>query len=481
MADYKTPGVYVKEISKFPPSVAGVATAVPAFIGFSEKTPFAGGTDQPVKVTSLLDFESKFGVGKKLTISNEKLEGHNFVLYDSIRLFYDNGGGTCYIVSIGDYSSKVDLDRYQKGIDALEKIDEVTLLLFPDAAMLLDSKNLYTLHQKALSHCKEMGDRFAILDLKKEDKGLDAILKDFRDGIGNKALSYGAAYYPYLFTTYRKDISFDEMIKLKEISKALEGNPLYNDYIGKNPGEDPTLTPKKPATPSAAGETEEENRLRKEQIAKALMLQIPGYADILASLQSEASIVPPSGAIAGIYAATDNNRGVWQAPANISISSVSYVTELISDKEQEDMNVDTNAGKSINAIRFFSGKGILVWGARTLDGNSNEWRFIPVRRLFNYIEESVQKSTNWVVFQPNDANTWVKVQCQIENFLSNLWRDGALAGSTPEAAFYVKVGLGVTMKPEDILEGKLIVEIGVAAVRPAEFIVLKFSHKIQEA
>ena len=115
-----------------------------------------------------------------------------------------------------------------------------------------------------------------------------------------------------------------------------------------------------------------------------------------------------------------------------------------------------------------------------MDGNSNEWKYIPVRRLFNYIEESVQKSTSWAVFQPNDANTWVKIQCQIENFLTSLWRDGALAGSTPDKAFYVKVGLNETMTSDDILNGNLIVEIGLAAVRPAEFIVLKFSHKVQE-
>ena len=223
-----------------------------------------------------------------------------------------------------------------------------------------------------------------------------------------------------------------------------------------------------------------EVKTKKPLMAKAFAAQIDGYAEELAKLQAKASIIPPSGAIAGIYAAIDGSKGVWQAPANVSIAAVANVTETISDNDQEDMNVDTEAGKSVNAIRFFTGKGILVWGARTLDGNSNEWKYVPVRRLFNYIEESVQKSTNWAVFQPNDANTWVKIQCQIENFLNNLWRDGALAGSTPDKAYYVKVGQDVTMTADDINNGYLIVEIGIAAVRPAEFIVLKFSHKVQE-
>ncbi|WP_452598746.1 phage tail sheath family protein, partial [Pontimicrobium sp. MEBiC01747] len=139
------------------------------------------------------------------------------------------------------------------------------------------------------------------------------------------------------------------------------------------------------------------------------------------------------------------------------------------------------AGKSINAIRSFTGKGVLVWGARTLAGNDNEWRYVPVRRFFNMVEESVKKATEQFVFEPNDANTWVRIKAMINNFLTLQWRAGALAGPTPESAFYVNIGLGETMTAQDILEGNMIVEIGMAAVRPAEFIVLKFSHKMQEA
>jgi hypothetical protein len=153
----------------------------------------------------------------------------------------------------------------------------------------------------------------------------------------------------------------------------------------------------------------------------------------------------------------------------------------VSHDQQADLNVDATSGKSINAIRTFTGKGTLVWGARTLAGNDNEWRYIPVRRLYIFIEESVKKATEFVVFEPNDANTWLRAKTMIENFLSKLWRDGALAGAKPEEAFFVRVGLGQTMSAQDILEGRLIIEIGLAAVRPAEFIILKFSHKLQES
>ena len=191
--------------------------------------------------------------------------------------------------------------------------------------------------------------------------------------------------------------------------------------------------------------------------------------------------LPPSGAVLGIYAAIDSSRGVWKAPANVSLSSVNAASVKISHNDQMDLNVDPTSGKSINAIRFFTGKGVLIWGVRTLAGNDNEWKYVPVRRFFIFAEESIKKGTEWVVFEPNDANTWIRVKAMIENFLIKQWRAGALAGAKPEQAFFVNVGLGTTMTALDILEGRMNVEIGMAVVRPAEFIILKFSHKLQES
>lgn len=189
--------------------------------------------------------------------------------------------------------------------------------------------------------------------------------------------------------------------------------------------------------------------------------------------------LPPSAAMAGVYAAVDASRGVWKAPANVSLSAVSKVAKMAPDT-LDDLNMPTN-GKAINAIRFFRGQGILVYGARTLAGNDNEWRYIPVRRTFLMVEESIKKATEPFVFEPNDANTWQKIRGMIEAFLTGLWRDGALAGSVPKDAFYVHCALGTTMTADDILNGKLIVEVGLAVVRPAEFIILRFSHKLQES
>ena len=218
-----------------------------------------------------------------------------------------------------------------------------------------------------------------------------------------------------------------------------------------------------------------------KQKNEALMAGFPLYKAIITGLNATATAIPPSGAIAGIYAFVDNNRGVWKAPANVSLAGVNAPDHIYSGSELNRLNVDVVSGKSINAIRPFTGKGTLVYGARTLAGNDNEWRYVSVRRFFNMVEESTKKATEQFVFENNDANSWVRVQAMIENFLTTLWRQGALQGATTEKAFYVAVGLGKTMTALDILEGRMIVEIGMAVVRPAEFIILRFSHKMPEA
>ena len=190
-------------------------------------------------------------------------------------------------------------------------------------------------------------------------------------------------------------------------------------------------------------------------------------------------LLPPSSSMAGIYARVDSSRGVWKAPANVNIDNTSRPQYLITSENQRDLNVDANSGKSVNVIRTFTGRGAaIVWGARTLAGNDNEWRYISVRRYFNMVEESTKNATEQFVFEPNDINTWVRVKSMIANYLTQQWKAGALQGASTKEAFYVHVGLDETMIYQDILEGRMIVEIGMAVVRPAEFIILKFMHKM---
>lgn len=466
MPTHKTPGVYVEEVSTLAPSVVGVATAIPAFVGYTEKRPSA----DPVKISSLLDYERGFGKGCKLTYDSG-LKGQEYVMHESVRLYFENGGGVCYIVSAGTDYPTANSEDYKEPINLLEAVDEVTLVVCPDAAMLLKGSALGSVQQAMLKHCGKMKDRIAILDVPNDG------VEDFRNNVSSNSLSYGAAYYPLLKSSYNADIDFVEVMK----ALAPEIMGATNDSAVAEIATDSDSVKSLKKACKVALDVKSKAVLGEEDILriKAAKANCPGYAAKLAELQDAASLITPSGAVAGAIVATDNNVGVWQAPANIGLASIKAVSKNLTNDDQESLNVDEN-GKSINAIRMFPGKGILVWGARTLDGNSNEWKYIPVRRLFNYVEESIQKSTFWAVFQPNDANTWIKLKCQISNFLTNLWKDGALAGATPEDAFFVNVGLGSTMDSQDILEGRLIINIGIAAVRPAEFIELRFTHKVQQ-
>ena len=206
----------------------------------------------------------------------------------------------------------------------------------------------------------------------------------------------------------------------------------------------------------------------------------PIYTAVLKELKRVLNLLAPSAAMAGIYTMVDNTRGVWKAPANVSVNSVISPALSITSDEQEDLNVPLS-GKAINAIRTFVGEGIKVWGARTLDGNSLDWRYINVRRTMIMLEESVKNASRAYVFEPNVASTWLNLKSMIQNFLTGIWKRGGLAGATPDDAFSVHVGLGDTMTPEDVLEGILRVTVLVALVRPAEFIEITFQQQMQKS
>ena len=177
-------------------------------------------------------------------------------------------------------------------------------------------------------------------------------------------------------------------------------------------------------------------------------------------------LVPPSGHMAGVYARTDIERGVHKAPANEVIRGVVRLERAITHGEQEVLNPD-----GVNCIRQFRGRGIRVWGARTVSSDT-EWKYVNVRRLFLYLEESIEEGTQWVVFEPNTLSTWQRVKASVTEFLTRVWRDGALAGATAEEAFFVKCDR-TTMTEDDIKNGRLICLIGVAPARPAEFVIFR--------
>jgi len=206
------------------------------------------------------------------------------------------------------------------------------------------------------------------------------------------------------------------------------------------------------------------------------------YKHLMAGIAKEASQLPPGPAMAGVMTLVDNSEGVWVSPANRNINSVTQPTVSINNDEQASLNVDSVAGKSINAIRSFPGRGAaIIWGARTLDGNSLDWRYISVRRTMIMIEQSIANVAFQFVFALNNASTWKTVDGMIANFLHNLWTAGALQGASPADAYNVSVGLGKTMTPVDILEGIMRVEVKVAVVHPAEFIIITYEQEMAKS
>lgn len=605
----QSPGVYIDEIPVFPASIVGVATAVPAFIGYVEKAESNGvgiPYNTPTRITSLLEYEAIFGKADPQDFSTIEINDDTtvtptlrtinilkgsespFKLYYNLQMYFSNGGGPCYIVPIGLYAtaSSVSKDDMLAGLTAIAKVDEPTLLVFPDAVSLTNPAHRAAVYDASLAQCEKLKDRFTIMDV--VHKSGDTVFQDisnFRNlGVGPDNLKYGAAYYPFLNTTLGFGLNLDllhitnqlvngqpfstdvddaidllntidlALSKVKQgfsnakvevatlsnqfilgfasdiesdvndINTALTGAPAALvtavttgtpdiSSIKAKTDSSPQGTFNKASTDYDSSQSQSDadkliaayNDLISDLIALRSLAYVavnttlanagyvigslanlknanPALYNSIAAKLSDYSVeLNPCGAIAGIYARVDAQRGVWKAPANVGVSAIVGPSINLTNSEQDGMNIDPTGGKSVNAIRTFVGRGTLVWGARTLAGNDNEWRYVNVRRLFTYVEESTSEATEFVVFEPNTANTWQKVKGMIEAFLTGLWRDGALAGATTKEAFFVNVGLGSTMTAQDILEGRMIVQIGMAAVRPAEFIILQFEHKLQES
>ena len=551
-----TPGVYIEEVNAFPGSVVEVATAVPAFIGYTEKASRNGKTllKQPVRITSFQEYLLLFGgafvpkftldlvangttAKHEITINDKKraisyLMDHDAYMYYGIKLFYNNGGGACYIVSVGTYGEKdqvvtVVKDDLKAGLDTLLMEQEPTMIVIPDAVKL--GKNAYELYRQVLAHCAQMQSRMAILDIyngasPRISSDNEDIITYFRENIGSEYLNYAATYYPWLntnivqngditFENLQSDIVLTDILPEAKVAELLTSYPanegkfraglikdkpedLAKALIADFPDGTPFITDKKLDTSfdeaaftaldietlkATKSLLDAYKRNKNRNFHQGLVAVSPTYSNLLDEIRAVINIQPPSSAMAGIYTMVDNSRGVWKSPANISINSVVKPTTNITHENQENLNVDATSGKSINAIRTFPGIGTLVWGGRTLDGNSLDWKYINVRRTMIMLEQSIKMALRSYVFEPNDANTWVSVRSMIINFLTEKWKQGALAGASPDDAFDVQVGLGSTMTGLDILEGKMLVSVKLAIVRPAEFIVVTFEQQMQKS
>ena len=542
MAEYKTPGVYIKEKNAFGTSVVEAETAIPAFIGLTEKA--LNGNDDltnvPWKISSMNEFIQYFGGGPNLKISVkiEEKEGtgeekeyslsvngeNSYPLYQQMQLFFANGGGTCYVVSVKKgTSNKLTSQMVDDALEALKKEREVTLIVVPEAVS--SDGECANIQQNMMKHCGEMGNRFAILDVPMGDttSPLDKRIEHFQDTVTNY-FSYGAAYFPWLNTTVLSDrdltgdmIEWDdsvwnyaghwetmdsamaailksfssktEVLELKNEEGEKEKNGINFDTVKTGPvegGEVKSIEEVKDDKNNVTAKKvtvvwcSKENLTDKEHLHSALYSGSPLYKQAIKRVLKQLNLLPPSAAMAGIYTMVDHSRGVWKAPANVSLNYVDSPAEDLDDDEQANLNAPMT-GKAVNVIRTFRGEGVKVWGARTLDGNSLDWRYINVRRTLLFLEESVKNAARAYVFEPNDAGTWINMKCMIENFLRSVWKRGGLAGATPEEAFEVHVGLGDTMTADDILEGIMRITVLVAVTHPAEFIEITFQQQMQKS
>ena len=526
----KTPGVYIVEKNAFPNSVVEVATAVPAFIGYTEKADNKGRSlaNKAWRITSMAEFHDYYGYAPTPKFSivedngdpgieadfkvdgNERflqLESKKFLLYRCMQSFFQNGGGPCYIVSVGSYIEKgsdpaaendITAALLEGGLKPLIKEQEPTMVVIPETVSLAreDSQKV---QQAAVAHCGDkMKSRVAILDIhegfrdQQDTYGADNqdCISNFRNDIGTNKLDFATAYYPWVNTSMVEDaeVSFDNVANqdvltkliLDEATKANAVDDSEEDAVKAAAAAKLLLQQTVIGKIETPDTVVDDKYMSSNMVGKSLTAMSPLYKKVMAAIKFKLNQLPPAAAMAGIYTRIDNSRGVWKAPANTSMSAVVSPTVNISHDEQENLNVDTN-GKSINAIRTFIGEGTLVWGARTLDGNSLDWRYISVRRTMIMLEESIRLAAKAYVFEPNDANTWVTMKSMIRNFLTGIWKRGGLAGAVPEDAFSVHVGLGDTMTGEDILEGILRISVFVAVTRPAEFIEITFQQQMQKS
>ncbi|MEU5263767.1 phage tail sheath C-terminal domain-containing protein [Amycolatopsis sp. NPDC021455] len=521
-ATYGAPGVYIEERPSGSMPLQGVGTAVAAFVGFTAAYHAEAGDPadpdgvKPQLVTSWPQYERIYGGFAP-----------GILLPHAVKGFFENGGTTCYIVRIpapdgAERPRRVLVSGGKQEIETLtvEALDpavncevvieppappaegeepsggEFTLKVVEDGQVREDYpavglgrgqrgvEKLVNGHSKlirvevhnvpgtALADRLPAPGRYSI-----EPAGPAAASVSPQEFEGSEAARTGYAglavadtvsmvAIPDLITlATRDDGSFDDEVYLAAQGRLVdwcERSRTKMAILDAPPGLD------------AQRALEWRNALGKDSAFGAAYyphLVVPNPLTRPGSTNGDRFLtVPPSGHVAGVWARTDGNRGVWKAPANEVCRGVARLANDVTDGEQDLLNP-----AQVNCIRSFGANGIRIWGARTLAATDQSWRYINVRRLFIFIEETIRRGTQWVVFEPNDSDLWARVRRTVAAFLHGLWMQGALVGATPEQAFYILCD--ESNNPESsVSEGKLVVDVGLAPVKPAEFVVFRISQ-----
>ncbi|MBW5484172.1 phage tail sheath family protein [Streptomyces bambusae] len=528
MPPYKSPGVYVEEVEAGSRPIEGVGTAVAAFVGLAADGPF----NAPTLVTNWSQFTSTFG---------EFVDGA--YLAHAVYAYFLNGGGTAYVVRVGDDGAAAAQDRPAVGsaapapatapgkrakaaagalpagprtalggfqVAALEGTGEGLAVEVADAGGESPAEDAFTLNVKRGDRVEEtwevsskrshrqyvvtvVRDRSRLITV--EDAGpsqalarpdnqtvalapaptpepaapvvpaaltSDAYVGSSADRTGFAGLEtvdeITMLAVPDLMSAYQQGALDDEGVKAVQLAMIAHCELMGNRVAIIDPP--PDLSPQR---------VKEWRQTGAGYDSKYAALYYPWVKVADPGAAGQTRFVPPSGALAGVWARNDESRGVHKAPANEVVRGAVDLAVHLTKGEQDLLNPI-----GVNCLRAFPGRGIRVWGARTLSSDA-AWRYLNVRRLFNYIEDSILLGTQWVVFEPNDDALWARIRRTISAFLVNEWRRGALFGLTPDEAFYVKCDRE-TNPTEGIEAGEVVCEIGIAPVKPAEFVIFRLAQ-----
>jgi uncharacterized protein len=506
MPTYLTPGVYVEEVPSANKPIEGVGTAIAAFVGLAP----GGPVNTPMRISNWTQFAKIYGDPSNPD-NGPFMEGA--YLAHSVYGFFQNGGNLCWIVRVGAENGasppRAALPAAtDKSVEAFQAIalEHVTGTVKLDLSEELppdggsrDGESTYKLIVTADAEREE----YEGLALKKGRSNIatkvnaasklikivdtSASLPETRVATGSYTLAAPAAAPAEVEANdFEGDVAKREgmggLAAVDEVTMLVVPDIMT---LAKN-GDDAeirALQRKMIAHCEAAGDRmaildAPPNLLPHEVLewrmntagydSKMAALYYP-WIEVSNPLTKQPMLMPPSGHMAGVWSRTDQQRGVHKAPANEVVMGANGLAFQVTHAEQGRMNQ-----VGINCVRSFPGRGIRAWGARTLSSDP-EWRYINVRRLFNYISESIMEGTQWSVFEPNDQRLWRSLRIAAKNFLTRAWRDGALFGATPDQAFYVKCD-AETNPPEVIEAGQVICEIGIAPVKPAEFVIFRLSQ-----
>jgi phage tail sheath protein FI len=500
MPTYLTPGVYVEEVESGARPIEGVGTAVAAFVGFASQGPF----NTPTLVSNWSQFTQNFG---------------DFVedcyLAQSVYGYFLNGGANCYIVRIGGSresgngtvkalpaAPQAEFGGYRAVAKELQagKItvevadpggenpadDRFTLLVKQDGKV-VETHHVTTKRTKenVVTAVREKSNLITIEEIAgvapaRPEKGTVALQEvpqppvvprkvaadDYVGDVADRTGFGGLEAIDEVTMVAVPDLmgSFErELIDLETVKAVQLAMIAHCELMGNRMA---ILDPPPGLSPQRVREWRNDDA---GYDSKYAALYYP-WVKVFDPASGVNKFIPPSGHMAGVWARNDATRGVHKAPANEVVRGAVTLEVRITKAEQELLNPI-----GVNCIRSFPGKGIRVWGARTLSSTDPAWRYLNVRRLFNYLEESILNGTQWVVFEPNDDALWARIRRTISAFLVMEWRKGALFGLTPDEAFYVKCDRE-TNPAEGIDLGQVICEVGIAPVKPAEFVIFRLAQ-----